>query len=42
MGTYGLLSSGSGWGYVIGFGDHGNEPLSVIKCGECLYYLGNL
>jgi len=29
MGMYGVLSSGSGWGYVIGFGDHGNEHMNL-------------
>jgi hypothetical protein len=41
MGMYGVLSSGSGWGIVIGFVDCGNECLSFIKCGELIYYLGN-
>jgi hypothetical protein len=40
MGMYGMLSSRSGWGIMIGFGDHGNERLRFIKCGELIYYLG--
>jgi hypothetical protein len=36
MGQFGLDSSGSKQGKVVGCCEHGNEPLSYIKCGEIL------
>jgi hypothetical protein len=34
MKRYGLNLSGSGWGQVEGFCEHGNEPFGSIKCWE--------
>jgi hypothetical protein len=31
-------SSGTGWGQVSGFCEHGNEPSVYIKCREFLVY----
>jgi hypothetical protein len=31
-----LDSTGSGWGPVVGFCEHGDEPLCVIKVGSFL------
>jgi hypothetical protein len=36
MGCYGLVSSGSGQGPVVGSCEHGNEPSDSIQCCEIL------
>jgi len=37
MGQFGLDSSGSKQGQVVGCCEHSDEPLSYIKCGEILW-----
>jgi hypothetical protein len=39
MGWYELDRSGSGWGPVEGYCEHGNEPLDSINCLEVLVWL---
>jgi hypothetical protein len=34
VGSFGLDSSGSGYGQVVGSYEHGNEPSGSIKGGE--------
>jgi hypothetical protein len=41
MGWYGLDRSGSGWGPVEGFCEHGDEPSGSINFWEVLEYLPN-
>jgi hypothetical protein len=36
MGIHGLDSSGSGYGQIVDFCVHGNEPSGSIKCREFL------
>jgi hypothetical protein len=37
----GLDSSGTGWGPVVGFCEHGNKPLASMKGGEFLDQLSD-
>jgi hypothetical protein len=34
--SFGLNSSGSGWGPVVGSCEHGNEPLGFLKAADFL------
>jgi hypothetical protein len=34
MRSYGLDSSGSRWGLLVGSCEHGNEPLGSVKCRD--------